>query len=155
MTEIECQGRQREVRMKAIFINGSPRKHGNTYLIANQVIEGLKSMGIMTKEINLSESTIKYCIGCKNCYKTGECIIQDDVTQIVSEKADRRYLAHAEMKALLSILLSAVCTTLLIPLQMGVLTGLRNHWMSTILHRFSHYLKLLKGFSGMRHESYC
>lgn len=71
--------------MKAIFINGSPRKHGNTYLIANQVIEGLKSMGIMTKEINLSESTIKYCIGCKNCYKTGECIIEDDVTQIVSE----------------------------------------------------------------------
>jgi multimeric flavodoxin WrbA len=70
--------------MNALFINGSPRKRGNTYLIANQIMEGLKSNGIMTKEINLSEFTIKYCTGCKNCEKTGDCIIQDDVPHIIS-----------------------------------------------------------------------
>lgn len=71
--------------MKALFINGSPRIRGNTYLIAKQVIAGLSSNEIVTKEINLSEFTVTYCTGCKSCEKTGECLIQDDVHQIISE----------------------------------------------------------------------
>jgi multimeric flavodoxin WrbA len=71
--------------MKAICIMGSPRLNGNTHSIASAVLEGLKSHGVQTALVRLSERNIGYCRGCKSCYQTGDCVQDDDVKQIVSD----------------------------------------------------------------------
>jgi len=66
--------------MKIVIINGSPRKNGSIGKILKFVKKHLeeKYSGIDIEYINLIDFNIKYCIGCKNCYKTGKCIITDD-----------------------------------------------------------------------------
>ena len=71
--------------MKAIFISGSPRKNGNTATIINAIGQGLKDKGFETKTIVLSDFNIGYCVGCKSCYQTGNCVLQDDVASIAEE----------------------------------------------------------------------
>jgi multimeric flavodoxin WrbA len=71
--------------MKAIIISGSPRKNGNTMAILGEIECGLKVQGFETKKFILHESAIKYCDGCKSCYKEGVCVHSDDVAIIVQE----------------------------------------------------------------------
>jgi len=71
--------------MKAIFISGSPRINGNTKTITSEIERGLKAQGVETKHFNLHEMDINYCVGCKTCYTTGDCVHTDDVAEIVQE----------------------------------------------------------------------
>ena len=68
-----------EVIMKTTVINGRPRSNGSTAFIINKILEG---MNISNADINyfcLGQTDIKYCLGCKDCYKTGKCVQHDDV----------------------------------------------------------------------------
>lgn len=69
--------------MKTTIINGSPRSNGSTAFIINKILE---SMNISNADINyfcLGQTDIKYCLGCKDCYKTGKCVQHDDVDKIM------------------------------------------------------------------------
>jgi len=74
--------------MKAILISGSPRKNGNTKTITSEIERGLRDQGFETKHFMLHEMDIDYCVGCKSCYKTGDCVHTDNVAQIVQEMFD-------------------------------------------------------------------
>lgn len=72
--------------MKAVCIIGSPRKNGSSALIIDKMIEGMNQIGVESKRHYLSEYSIEYCMGCKNCYKEGEvCVIKDDMDIIMSD----------------------------------------------------------------------
>jgi len=100
--------------MKAIAINGSPRKGGNTEILLKQVLAPLKEAGWETEFIQLGGKPIRGCQACYNCFKkkNSRCSQKDDFFNQCMEKmieADAIILGSptyftdvsAEMKALL------------------------------------------------------
>ncbi len=100
--------------MKAVTINGSPRKGGNTEILLRKVLEPLSSAGWDTEFIQLGGKKIKGCTACYRCFDTKDsrCSVKTDVFNDCLEKmlaADAIILGSptyftdvtAEMKALL------------------------------------------------------
>jgi multimeric flavodoxin WrbA len=81
--------------MKAIAINGSPRKQGNTATLLNKALAGAASLGAETEIVNLYDIDYK---GCQSCYACklkggksyGKCAQQDGLTPVLERirKAD-------------------------------------------------------------------
>jgi multimeric flavodoxin WrbA len=73
--------------MKVMAFVGSPRKQGNTDILIDKVIEGVKSKVDATIEkIYLYEANIKYCNGCGAHTILGgskECPLGDDMAKIL------------------------------------------------------------------------
>lgn len=80
--------------MKALVILGSPRKGGNTEILAGQVVAGLKDDGADVEIIRLADYRISPCLACGGCEKTGCCVIQDDMQKLYPriDGADRLVL---------------------------------------------------------------
>jgi len=100
--------------MKAVAINGSPRKGGNTELLLKQVLAPLVDAGWDTEFIQLGGKSIRGCQACYQCFKkkNSRCGQKDDFFNRCMEKmveADAIILGSptyftdvsAEMKALL------------------------------------------------------
>ena len=58
-----------------IALNGRP-KNGNTATLMNWVIKGCSLEGAKVEWINIIDQDISYCLGCHNCLRTNEYIIQ-------------------------------------------------------------------------------
>lgn len=72
--------------MKIIMINGSFRKNGTTARILKEMSRQLKEYGDADIQmIHVGDLELKYCTGCCNCYKTGECIYKDGMEKILAE----------------------------------------------------------------------
>ena len=69
--------------MKVLLINGSPNEKGCTYTALSQVAEALKAEGIQTEIDWIGKEPYRDCIGCGGCGKTGECVFQDHVNEVV------------------------------------------------------------------------
>ena len=98
--------------MKAIAINGSPRKKGNTFQMLEIVLCELEQRGIETELIQAGGRDIHGCIACEQCRKLGtaRCVFNDDIINSsidAIEKADALILGSpvyfgnmtAQMKA--------------------------------------------------------
>ena len=55
--------------MKAIAINGSPRKGGNTEILLRKVLVPLSSAGWETEFVQLGGKKIKGCTACYRCFE--------------------------------------------------------------------------------------
>ena len=74
--------------MKITTILGSPKKKGNTASILGVVEEELQSMGHDVDRINLSNKSIKGCLGCYKCQGTDDaaaCVQDDDAVIILGK----------------------------------------------------------------------
>jgi len=73
---------KKEVKMLALF--GSPRKKGNSTLLANHIILGAESEGATVESICLNGLNIKPCQGCYACQVEGSkgCIVDDDMQSL-------------------------------------------------------------------------
>lgn len=73
--------------MKVLAIYGSPRKDGNTDILLDEFLKGLSQTHpeAEIKRIYVRKLKIKPCTECNSCSKTGECIIEDDMTGIYDE----------------------------------------------------------------------
>ena len=68
--------------MKVVAINSSPRmERGNTALILNPFLEGMKEAGAEVELFYTSKLDVKPCLGCFDCWlKTpGRCVQRDDM----------------------------------------------------------------------------
>lgn len=79
--------------MKAIAINGSPRKEWNTGILLNKALEGARSKGAETEIIHLYDYEYKGCISCFTCKikggkSYGKCALKDDMTQVYEKIKD-------------------------------------------------------------------
>lgn len=63
---------------RVILLNGGPRKHGNTFRVAEWVAEGVAKQGAEVTVVHLVDHAIEHCRGCETCGRTGECVIRDD-----------------------------------------------------------------------------
>jgi multimeric flavodoxin WrbA len=100
--------------MKAVAINGSPRKGGNTEILLKKVLEVLTEAGWDTEFVQVGGKTIQGCRACYHCFETKDsrCGMKKDVFNACMERmiaADAIILGSptyfsdvsAEMKALL------------------------------------------------------
>ena len=80
--------------MKAILINGSPRKKGHTAALLDKVREGLDAGGSETKTVHLRDlGTFGGCISCLACKVKGSkcdgvCAIRDGLRPLLQETKD-------------------------------------------------------------------
>ncbi len=81
--------------MNIIVFSGSPRKRGNTDLLADAFVAGATSQRANVEKIRLIELKYSPCIECGGCDETGKCILKDDLTEIYPkiESADVVVLA--------------------------------------------------------------
>ena len=68
--------------MDILAFLGSPRKKGNSEILAEAVLEGVKQAGGSPEIIRLCDLKISPCISCGGCDKTGKCVVEDDMTPL-------------------------------------------------------------------------
>jgi len=79
--------------MHVVAINGSPRKHWNTWTLLEKALEGAASKGATTQMVHLYDLNFK---GCKSCFTCklkggesyGKCIINDELTSVLADVAN-------------------------------------------------------------------
>ena len=81
--------------MKVLVINGSPRAKGNSDLLCDEFIRGVKESGNQVEKVSLREKEVHPCKACYACFKTGSCVQKDDMADILkkAEEADVLVLA--------------------------------------------------------------
>lgn len=78
--------------MKAVIINGSPRKNGNTVKLCNAFAEGIckSHPECEINFVHLYDYTYKGCVSCFSCKlrnskNYGQCALQDDLSPILRQ----------------------------------------------------------------------
>lgn len=82
--------------MKIVVLNGSPRRHGNTEIMAETFKEGGEKNNHTVKILNIASMDIKGCQACKYCYSHGgQCVIDDDMKNVFDELKDADMVVFA------------------------------------------------------------
>jgi multimeric flavodoxin WrbA len=76
--------------MKAIAVNGSPRKNWNTATLLKKALEGAQAKGAETELVHLYGLSYKGCISCFACKEIGgksygRCAVIDELTPLLDE----------------------------------------------------------------------
>jgi multimeric flavodoxin WrbA len=69
---VQIVERRNRLVKNIIVIVGSPRKNGNTEILADAFIGGARSAGNHVEKISVIGKTIGCCIGCNACYWDAE-----------------------------------------------------------------------------------
>lgn len=78
---------ERKNGLKALLINASPKKNGNTARLVGLVADAFRQKGIQAETLCLGEQSYSFCKGCRGCYKTAECVQRDDMQKILEQMA--------------------------------------------------------------------
>ena len=101
----------KERKMKALAINGSSRKDGNTADMLNVVLAELGKEGYETEHVQLAGSTVNACKASFGCAGRGNCVFGNDIFQELYDKmvkADAIILGSSTYSADVSSTLKAV-----------------------------------------------
>ncbi len=74
--------------MKALAINGSPRKGGNTEILLRKALEPIAAAGHQTDYLQVGGTRIQGCRACGACrrMKNKRCVIDDDIFNLAFAK---------------------------------------------------------------------
>ncbi|KWW28977.1 MAG: Multimeric flavodoxin WrbA [bacterium P3] len=79
---------------KALFINGSPRKNGNTAQLLKRAMDGAREAGAETGLVDLYDHSMNFK-GCMSCFackikggRKGVCSFRDDLQPVMEKAAD-------------------------------------------------------------------
>ncbi len=75
------------MKMKVLFINGSPNEYGCTYTALNEIQKTLTQYNIDSELLYLGKAPIPGCISCMACRKTGFCR-RDKIIIDIQERLD-------------------------------------------------------------------
>ena len=70
---------------KILILSTSPRKGGNSDMLAEKFAKGAQEAGHEVEKIGLWDKTIGFCRGCLACQKTKHCVIHDDADMIAQK----------------------------------------------------------------------
>ena len=68
-----------------VILSASPRKGGNSDILCHQHLKGAEEAGNQTELISLYDKNIGFCKACYACFKTGKCVIHDDMQEILDK----------------------------------------------------------------------
>lgn len=91
LTLLEIRERcEPEESMRVLGISGSPRKEGNTEILLQETLREAAQAGCETELFSMASRQVAPCDGCGACFKTGGCVIQDDMQELYAmlERAD-------------------------------------------------------------------
>lgn len=75
--------------MRIVGFLGSPRgKNSLTRKLLVNALMGAEASGAETEMIDVTKLTIKGCLGCNACYRTGKCVLKDDFTGVYEKMLD-------------------------------------------------------------------
>ena len=80
---------------KVLIISSSPRKGGNSEMLAAAFAKGAREAGNQVETVYLREKQVGFCKGCLVCLKLGHCVIQDDAVEIAAKMHDADVLVFA------------------------------------------------------------
>jgi multimeric flavodoxin WrbA len=80
----------RENQKHVVVLLGSPRKRGNSTVLAEQIIRGAESVGATVETVYLNGMHIKPCQGCYACKKKNStgCAVDDDMQSLYPKLAE-------------------------------------------------------------------
>lgn len=72
------------------MINGSPHSRGNTFLVLDEMRKAFEEEQVQVEWVHAGSQSIRGCVACRSCMKTGRCIFDDLVnkTAPLFEEAD-------------------------------------------------------------------
>lgn len=83
------------LEVRVLGISSSPRRHGNTELLLDEVLRGAQDAGGSVEKIVLKDLNIAPCLECETCIESEGCIVQDDMQMIYTKLIDTDRLAFA------------------------------------------------------------
>lgn len=78
-------GRSMLKMKKVLILSASPRKAGNSDILCHQFLNGAKASNHDVELISLYDKKIGFCKACYACFKTGKCVIKDDMQEILDK----------------------------------------------------------------------
>ncbi|MBP2133550.1 multimeric flavodoxin WrbA [Methanomicrobium sp. W14] len=74
--------------MKVVAFNGSPKKHGNTYMLLKMIQSELRNQDIDVEIVHIGGKKVIDCIACNKCFdrKDKRCILNSDFVNDAIEK---------------------------------------------------------------------
>lgn len=71
---------------KVLVLSASPRKGGNSEMLCDQFMLGVKEAGNQVEKIFLRDKKIDYCVACEVCIKNGgNCVQKDDMAEVLEK----------------------------------------------------------------------
>ena len=67
-----------------LVLQGSPRPDGSCAVLATWAAEAAQSAGRQVEVVFVHDLEVRPCIGCYQCYNTGDCTFDDDMTRLAS-----------------------------------------------------------------------
>ncbi len=80
---------------KVLILSGSPRKNGNSDLLCDEFMRGAIESGNEVTKINVCERNVAPCRACYACKESGNCVIKDDMAEILQAMIDADVLVLA------------------------------------------------------------
>lgn len=68
-----------------LILSASPRKNGNSDILCHQFMRGAQDAGHKTELITLYDRHTEFCRACYACFKTGRCVLRDDMEEILDK----------------------------------------------------------------------
>ena len=84
------------MKKNILILSTSPRKNGNSEMLAREFARGAEEAGHNVELLSLHDKTIGFCKGCLACQKTQRCVIHDDADAIVRKMKDAEVIAFYE-----------------------------------------------------------
>lgn len=80
---------------KVVIVSSSPRKNGNSEILANESAKGAKDAGNEVEVLLLRDKTVNFCRGCLACQKLLKCVIKDDMAEMIEKVKNADVLIFA------------------------------------------------------------
>lgn len=78
-----------------LILSGSPRRGGNSDLLCDEFAKGVIEAGHKVEKIRVAEKNVGYCRACYACNDVGQCVICDDMAEILQKMIDADVLVLA------------------------------------------------------------
>ena len=83
------------MKKNILILSTSPRKNGNSEMLAREFARGAEEAGHNVELLSLHDKTIGFCKGCLACLNAGDCVIKDDAAEIAAKMHDADVLVFA------------------------------------------------------------
>ena len=80
---------------KVLIVSATPRKNGNSQLLADEFARGAREAGHTVEAFALRDLELKFCIGCLACQRTGKCVLSDSVNALLPKVQEADVLVFA------------------------------------------------------------
>ena len=80
---------------KVIVVTSSPRRGGNTEMLARRFAEGAEAAGNEVKLVAVRDLGLKFCTGCLFCQSHDRCVPDDGMNALYSEMQQADVLVFA------------------------------------------------------------